>query len=155
MLVKGSLRYVFFYFCAFQQISCLPECAAAEFLSTKFDQVSIRASPSNTSAVRFVLLKKNEPLKVLTSFGNWVKVVDCEGDSGWIHIGMLSSKRFLVAKPTKAAVPLHSKPNKESKVIAKLLNGVRCKLLLVEGNWCKLRAQSMAGWVLKNELWGI
>jgi SH3-like domain-containing protein len=125
-----------------------------EFLSTKFFKVSARSSPTKSSQVSFVLLQKHEPVQVISTFDNWKKILDIEKDSGWIHISALSNKRFVIitSKEDKA---LYTKPSFESRILAKLKTGVKCRLLDVKDTWCKVKVQNYQGWITKTELWGI
>jgi SH3-like domain-containing protein len=124
---------------------------ASEFLSTKF-QVSVRSAPSTSSYVKWVYLKKNEPVKVLSTFGNWKKIKDCDNDTGWVHISALSAKRFLVAQAEKN---LYAKQNQSSKVLARIKPGVRCELKSAAGKWLQIRASSITGWITSDSVWGI
>lgn len=129
----------------------LAQANQSEFLSTKF-QVSVRSAPNTNSYVKWVYLKKHEPVKVLSTFGNWKKVKDCENDIGWIHISALSAKRFVVVLAQKE---LYEKQNQGSRVLAQVKPGVRCKLNSVSGKWIQISASKITGWMTSESVWGI
>jgi SH3-like domain-containing protein len=125
-----------------------------EFLSTKFSNVSIRCAPNNASPVKVVLVKKNEPIKVLSTFDNWKKILDAEEDCGWVHISLLSKKRFVIVTSKESKI-MYAKPVLGSRTVAKLMPGVRCRLISLQEGWCKVKIANYQGWITKNELWGI
>lgn len=122
-----------------------------EFLSTKF-QVSVRASPSTNSYVKWVYLKPNEPVQIISSFANWRKIKDCEHDIGWVHVSALAKKRFVVIQSKKQ---LHKEPSSSSKLLAKLKPGVRCELKKVSGDWLQVATSGITGWITSAGTWGI
>jgi SH3-like domain-containing protein len=135
----------------FATTSCLQD---QEFLSTKFFKVNVRSAPSNNSQVKLVFLRKHEPVKVLATFGNWKKIQDIENDAGWVHISALSNKRFVTINSKESKV-MYTKPTFESTILARLNPGVKCRLLVVQDAWCKVKVHKYQGWVTSSELWGL
>lgn len=125
-----------------------------EFLSTKFFKVSVRSAPTNSSDVKFVLLQKHEPIKVFSTFDNWKKILDVDKDFGWIHVSALSNKRFVIIT-SKEDKELYTKPTFESRILARLKTGVKCRLLTVNDEWCEVKIHNYQGWITKTELWGV
>lgn len=121
-----------------------------DFLSIKFP-VNVRAEPSAKSYVKFSYMKGNEPIKALSSFGNWIKMQDCENDVGWIHTSALSTRRFVVIQILKA---LHKAPEEKSKILANLKPEVRCLLKTISGDWIQVKTNGIVGWITKKGTWG-
>ena len=123
------------------------------FCSTKFNYVSVRESASFDAVVKFVYIKKNEPVKVIESFCNWRKIIDAENDTGWVHASCLSAKRYVVINSKNNKPLYYSFDN--LKVKAFLKKNLRCKLLLYNSNWCKVSVEGYQGWINKSEVWGL
>ena len=83
-----------------------------------------------------VYVRKNLPLKVISEFDVWRKVVDHEGVTGWVHGQLVSLKRFGVV--TSSNAKLRAEPNEQAAVTAVAEAGV-----LMESNIAKERG---AGW---------
>ena len=45
--------------------------------------------------------------------------------------------------------------NKDSKVVAHAYDGLRCRIVKIEEQWCKIDCDKAQGWVEKTNLWGI
>lgn len=123
------------------------------FCSTKFNYVSVREGASFDAVVKFVYIKKNEPVKVIESFCNWRKIIDVDNHTGWVHASCLSAKRYIVIIDKNQKPLYHSFDN--LKVKAFLKYNVRCKLLLCNSNWCKVSVESYQGWINKSGIWGL
>ncbi len=151
--MKKKVSSIFFalLLCTFLNAECVEN---QEFLSTKFFKVSVRCDPNNNSQVKLVFLKKHEPVKVLTTFGNWKKIQDIENDSGWVHISALSNKKFIIINSKESKI-MYSKPNIKSTILATIKPRVKCRLISLQDVWCKVQIQKYQGWITKSELWGL
>lgn len=93
------------------------------------------------------------PLKVVGSQGSWLKVMDFENDTGWVHQPLTSRVPYHVVKVKIAN--MRSAPSTGSKIVAKLAYGDVLKTLQHSGSWVKLQREGgLRGWVARRLLWG-
>ncbi|MBN1865767.1 hypothetical protein JW916_00605 [Candidatus Sumerlaeota bacterium] len=59
--------------------------------------VNIRSGPGASDTILFTL-QDTYPLAVLDKKGKRVKVVDFEGDAGWVHENLLSTKSYVIVR---------------------------------------------------------
>ena len=122
------------------------------YLILKNNEVNVRYGPGFDYPVKYVYKKKNLPIKVIDKKENFRKIIDHKKNSGWIHISQLKPSKSLIILEDKI---VFKKPNKFSKPILKLQSG---RLVLVKKckiNWCKIKTENYAGWILNSQVWGL
>jgi SH3-like domain-containing protein len=92
------------------------------------------------------------PLQVIAEYGHWRRVIDRDGQGGWVHYRMLSGSRTVV---TEGATPLRSRPETDALENAMLEPGVVARLGDCNPEWCQLTAGGYRGWAPKAVLWGV
>ena len=119
-------------------------CAAVCLAEIKCGQYACR--PGHEYPLQWVYVRKNLPLKVISEFDVWRKVVDHEGVTGWVHGQLVSLKRFGVV--TSSNAKLRAEPNEQAAVTAVAEAGVLMEVQYCEGAWCRLATQISpeAGW---------
>jgi len=122
------------------------------FLSLKNSEVNLRQGPSFEYPIKFIYKKKYLPIKVLDKLETWVKVIDFENNSGWIHISQLSKKKSAINIKDNSII--YKKKTIYSKPIAKLESGRLVLIRKCTEDWCKISSGGFNGWVKKNSLWG-
>jgi SH3-like domain-containing protein len=150
------------------------------FVSIKSNEATLRSGASKNAAVLSIFIKKNEPIEIIAESENWRKIRDFEGEEGWIHSSLLSGKRYVVVsvdknitstaetkstknnstqtqdnKNAKDFIELKSDKADTSNTKAKLYNGLRCKLLKIDDQYCKIECNQISGWIKKQFLWGV
>jgi len=122
-----------------------------KFLSTRYNEVNVRKGPGKNHYITSIFLKKCIPLKIITTFDSWVKIIDFDGDIGWISKSQLSEKKCgIIMKDAH----LYSFPNIESKKNAILKKDLIIKVKKCKKHWCKIKHKNFSGWVEKNFFWG-
>ncbi len=125
---------------------------AAEYKTVTKDNVNVRTGPSTNNPVSMEVFK-NYPLKVSASQGEWVKVVDFEGDGGWIHQSLLKKGDTVIVNAKKSA-NMRATPSTKAELVANMERGVVLTKIGKEGNWVKVRhSGGTVGWVYKKLLW--
>lgn len=125
---------------------------AADYVSTKKDDVNIRTGPSTDSPVSMELFA-GYPLKVESKKGDWMKVSDYEKDTGWIHSSMVVSNKNVIVAATKSA-NMRSTPDTKASVVADIERGVVLSVVSVKGKWKQVKHSSgTVGWVHETLLW--
>lgn len=123
------------------------------FVSLKASQANVRRGPSLSHRIDWVFQRRNMPLQVVAEYGHWRRVVDREGQGGWVHYTMLSGSRTVLINGT--TTPLRAKPDDTAIENAMLEPDVIARLGECDAQWCKLNAGGYRGWAPKAALWGV
>ena len=123
------------------------------FVSLKSNVVNMRVGPGHEYPLQWVYVRKNLPLKVISEFDVWRKVVDHEGVTGWVHGQLVSLKRFGVI--TSSYAKLRAEPNEQAAVTAVAEAGVLMEVQYCEGSWCRLGSDIARGWLERSRFWGV
>ncbi|MBR2141402.1 MAG: SH3 domain-containing protein [Rickettsiales bacterium] len=123
------------------------------FMSLKFNEVNLRAGPSLEFPILFTYKLKNIPVKVVGEYDKWLKVIDKDGDSGWISEHLLSKARTVIV--IKDNQLLYSNYNKESYPVYRIEKNVIGRLLKCKFNRCKIKISKNKGWIDKTAIWGL
>jgi SH3-like domain-containing protein len=131
------------------------------FVSLKADEVNARTGPNAKYPIRWVYIKKNEPVEIIAEFEQWRKIKDFQGDEGWVHQNLISGKRYVVIKANQNVNGLKSFDDKKIVFIA--APKVRAQLLKCRTQWCEIKVTEKLGeklknysaWVEKSKLWGV
>lgn len=124
------------------------------FVTIKSAEANVRTGPNVRYPVRWVYIRKYEPVEILSEFEQWRKIRDRFGEGGWIHESMLSGKRRIVIK---ADVPqmLYAKADVRSANLALLEPEAQADLISCKPGWCQVKAEDLKGWVQREIIWGI
>ena len=123
------------------------------FVTLKKDLAYLRVGPGREYQLDWVYVRQNLPLKVISEFDVWRKVVDHEGTTGWLHSSLLSLKRFGLV--TKAEIKLYDSPEDSSKIVAVAGRNVLLEVQYCEKQWCRLATKDVRGWTKRQNFWGV
>lgn len=123
------------------------------FASLKSDEVNVRTGPGPRYPVDWVFKRKGMPVEIVAEFENWRKIRDWQGASGWVYQGLLTGKRSFII-PNKMA-SLHKTPAAAAEVVAKLEPEVMGEIRSCSGEWCRVRASGISGWLERTDIWGV
>jgi SH3-like domain-containing protein len=124
---------------------------AQQMVSVATNEVNMRSGPGTQHAADW-RLDRGYPLKVIGSQQSWLKVIDFENDTGWVHRPLTGSTPHHVVK-TKVA-NMRSRPSLRSRIVAKFAYGDVLKTLEHNGGWVKLQRDGVQGWIARRLLWG-
>jgi len=122
------------------------------YVSLKASESNVRRGPSLSHRIDWVFKRKSMPLQVVAEYGHWRRVVDREGQGGWVHYTMLSGARTVI---TKNALMIRRKPEADAIEVAQLDSGVVARLGECSADWCRLSVAGYRGWTEKAQLWGV
>ena len=126
--------------------------AQAKMVSINSSEVNLRAGPSTSYRVKWVL-GKGFPLQVIRTKGKWYKVRDFENDEGWVYSPLTSRKAHMIVK--KKVVNIRSGPGTRYRVVAKAKYGVVFRTLKQVKGWAEVQHEKgVSGWVSRKLLWG-
>lgn len=129
-----------------------PDAAVARMVSIDRPKVNMRNGPGTRYKVIWVL-KHGYPLQVMGKKGNWYRVRDFEGDTGWVYAPLTSRKAHLVVKKRK--INLRSGPGTKYRIVAQARRGVVFRTLKRVKGWVKVRHENgVTAWVARKLLWG-
>lgn len=130
----------------------LSQASAAEYVSVKGDNVNVRTGAGTNYEVSMELFE-GYPLKVISTQGEWLKIVDFENDSGWIHQSLVNDGNTVIIAGNKN-VNMRAEPSTQSTVVATVDRGVVMTKLETQGKWLKLKhSTGLIGWIYKPLLW--
>jgi SH3-like domain-containing protein len=126
--------------------------AEQRMVSVSRDDVNMRSGAGTQHPATWTL-GRGFPLRVIGSQGSWLKVIDFEKDTGWIHRPLTTSTPYHIVSVKVAN--MRSEPSTSSRIIAKLAYGDVLKTLKHSGSWVKLQREGgLRGWVARRLLWG-
>ncbi len=128
------------------------------FVSLKAARAHMRVGPSTDYATRWVYSARGLPLEITEEYGNWRRVRDPDGATGWMFSALLSGNRTAIVGPwLKEPIPLHAGRSHDTRIIARLSPRVGLNVSACDGTWCEVSLQkgSAAGYVDQASLWGV
>jgi len=123
------------------------------FVSLKAAEANVRRGPSLTHRIDWVFQRRNMPLQVVAEYGHWRRVIDQEGQGGWVHYTMLTGSRTVLVTEDNTALRARPQPNALENAI--LEPGVIARLGQCDLEWCRLTTGGFKGWAPKTTLWGV
>ena len=128
------------------------------FVSLKSDRARMRIGPSTDYAVKWVYTRRGMPMEITEEYGNWRRVRDSDGVTGWMSGALLSGDRTAMIGPwLDEPVALRRSASSGGGVAARLAPKVIMHVTRCDGRWCAvaLRASGMEGYVEQASLWGV
>ena len=123
------------------------------FVSLGADEVNLRFGPGEDYPIAWILTREGLPVEIVEEFDTWRKVRLHDGDSGWIHASLLSSRpTVLVAEEIRA---LRQSPDGAARVVLRAEPGVIGLLVDCDGGWCRVEIEGRRGWLQRAEIWGV
>ncbi|HAH06004.1 MAG TPA: hypothetical protein DCM05_05650 [Elusimicrobia bacterium] len=126
---------------------------AQELYSVARPKILVREEPEKKAKALWPLWKY-APVEALSYRGDWVRVRDFEGDSGWVQRSELTQRvptvcvRGKEGKLRKAAGP-------SSKLLWLLDRGFALRIFAVKGDWVEVSdLDEVNGWIHRDEVWG-
>ncbi|MDD2466928.1 MAG: SH3 domain-containing protein [Desulfobulbus sp.] len=122
----------------------------AEYLSVARDGINVRSGPGTNASVLFEL-PMGYPLEVVSREGQWVKVMDYEGDKGYVVDSLLSKTPYVIIKVKECNV--RSGPSTTDPVVGNVVKDVIFQKVEQKGDWVKISHPQLTGWVHKTLVW--
>ncbi len=123
------------------------------WVSLASSRANLRTGPGRQFPVRWVYVRRGLPLRVVDEADVWRKVEDPDGERGWMHAALLSSRRTVMVVGKVRA--LRRTPAADARVVARLEPGVIGRLLSCEREWCLVEVDPYRGWLRREEVWGV
>jgi len=124
------------------------------FASLKSDNVYVRAGPSMDYPIRWVYKREGLPVEITQEFDAWRKIVDPEGEGGWVHKILLSSGRRAKVSATDGPVTVYREAEMVHPLV-KFEQGVVVDVDECRKLFCHVTFPPYSGWIEKKSLWGV
>lgn len=135
----------------------MPITATAKMVSVTGDNVNLRSGPGTKYSVKWKY-GSGFPLKVVQEKGDWLKVEDFEGDTGWLYKKLTSPTGHMIVKVHKnqdTKINIRSGPGTKYKVVGKAYYGVVFKTIKQQSGWAHVKHDTgLEGWIKRSLLWG-
>ena len=126
------------------------------FASLKASSANLRVGPGLGYSIEWVFKRRGIPLEVYQEYGNWRRVRDWDGSTGWIYHSLLSGQRTGIVAPwSKDHFALYAEPATDSPIAAWLEPRVEVKLSRCDGRWCAVASGRATGFMKQVGLWGV
>lgn len=122
------------------------------FMTLVNDKTNMRTGPGLEYPIDWIYLKEDYPLKVVAEYGNWRKVEDADGSSGWILRSLLSLKRYGVIQ--NGTQNLFKSPENRRQIVAAAEQDVMGTINQCSDNWCEMQVGGFTGWINSENIWG-
>ena len=93
-------------------------------------------------------------MEIIQEFDTWRKIRDIDGEEGWVHQSLLTSKRFAIHNTGETHM-IFKKPNDASRPVAGVESGAVLKVDSCENQWCLISSTGYKGWIPSSLLWGV
>jgi SH3-like domain-containing protein len=127
------------------------------YVSIRAKEAHSHVGPGRIYKVVYKYIQEHLPVKVVAQYDNWRKIEDPDGEKGWIHKSLLSTKRFIIT--CSNITPLMLTTKETSKRIARIKKKFVMELIAVRGNWCRVKfrwcGEKYTGWVRKTDVFGV
>ena len=123
------------------------------YVSLRASEANVRRGPSLSHRIDWVFQRQSMPLQVIAEYGHWRRVIDRDGQGGWVHYRMLSGARTVVIEEPETVLRARPEPNAMENAI--LEPGVVARLGDCTPEWCRLTAGGYKGWAPKAAIWGV
>ena len=124
------------------------------FVSTKSGESNLRIGADMDYPIQLTYTIKNFPLEIIDEYEIWRKIVDIDGNQGWMHKSLLQGNIYGVIKTTHdQPTQIYNKP--EGIVIGKIGNRNIVKINKCFSSWCHISFNKYKGWINKLNIWGV
>lgn len=120
--------------------------------SLKFSKINSRGGPGLDFPVVYSYILENMPVRIIGEYDKWFKIMDKDGDIGWVSEHLISKKRTVIVINNEEL--LYSSSSKESYPTHKIEKNVVAKLIKCKKNRCKIKVGDVKGWINKTSIWG-
>ncbi|MEM9320865.1 MAG: SH3 domain-containing protein [Pseudomonadota bacterium] len=122
------------------------------FVSMDAAEGRARRGPSRSHRIDWVFTRRGMPLIIIAEHGHWRRVIDPDGEGGWMHYSLLSGVRTGIVETDM--VELRTRPETIAPVRAQAELGVIGRLQECRDEWCLFVTGGYRGWVPQDALWG-
>ena len=123
------------------------------FVSLKAEEANARRGPSSAQRIDWVFRHNGLPLQIVDEYEHWRRVIDRDGQGGWVHYSLLSGVRTVLIIDDLAAI--RTLPQENAPEIARFEAGSIARVNECQIDWCQIEAEGWRGWMEKARFWGV
>ena len=144
-----KILFIIFFILSFIKFSSASDYRSIKEVTSK---ANLRAGPGRWYPIKWVIKKPSLPVKIIDENEDFLHVLLHDGTKYWIYKDLTDSKHNLIVIEDTVI------KNKKGQVIAKVLKDVIIKehncSEKKESNVCRVRINSVKGYIYKSSLWG-
>ncbi len=122
------------------------------FAALRFSQINLRTGPGTRYPIDWVYVRQGLPIQITAEYDIWRRIKDSDGTEGWVQKSALTGKRSAIV--TGVMRDLRKDDSVDSAIVAHLEPGAVGQLTSCAKEWCKLKFDSVKGYLRKGEFWG-
>ncbi|UCH73653.1 MAG: SH3 domain-containing protein [Rhodospirillales bacterium] len=123
------------------------------FVSIKADEVNVRVGPGKQYPLKWTFVVAGVPVEIIAEWDNWRKIRDWEGQEGWVHSALLSSRRTVIVTGDKRI--LYRRADETSPPVVRLRPGIIATVEDCVEGWCRVEVRNYRGWLRRGDFWGV
>tara|TARA_Y100001960_G_C14359504_1_gene673619 strand:- start:40 stop:576 length:537 start_codon:yes stop_codon:yes gene_type:complete len=124
------------------------------FVSTKTNESNLRVGADTTYPIILKYKFINIPLEIVDEYKDWRKIIDIDGNEGWLHKRLLKGNRYgIINNPYEEPVHIFNRP--KGRIIGKIGKRNIVKIEHCLQNWCFISINNNKGWINKINIWGV
>lgn len=130
------------------------------FVSVEARRVPLYTGPRSDSFIKARYQRAGLPLIQVEEFEAWAKVIDMEGEEGWVEKRLVTDRiRGFMVTPSEGATALvFADADPGSQAVAEVERSVVGKLEACSASWCRvmiaLDGTTVEGFMAEADLWG-
>jgi len=124
------------------------------FVSTKSNESNLRIGAHKDYPIILTYNIKNIPLEIVDEYEIWRKIIDINGNQGWMHESLLKGNRYGIIKTFHdQPAQIYNKPR--GITIGTIGNRNIIKIKKCLNLWCFISYNKFRGWINKKNIWGV
>jgi SH3-like domain-containing protein len=128
------------------------ERAVPYWASIASGQAMMRTGPERTYPGIWLYQRRDLPVKVLQVLGDWRRIREQDGTTGWMLSTLLSKRRTAIV--TGEVRTVRQDPSAGAKAMWRVETGVVGRLEGCDGQWCRISFGKQSGYLEQSALWG-
>jgi SH3-like domain-containing protein len=114
----------------------------------------MRTGPGQNYPGTWLYTRRDLPIRVIEIYGDWRKIQDPDGTTGWMLRSMLADQRTAIVRGEGLA-PLHDAPEDGSATRFRAEPNVVGRVSRCANGWCWFDVRGRAGYIRIDRLWGV
>ncbi len=123
------------------------------YASIAAGEARMRTGPGRNYPASWLYKRSGLPVRVVTVYKEWRKVVDPDGTEGWMLANLLTEQRG--GYVTDGIALLRETPAATARVVWRAEPGVVGRVSQCSRGWCWFDVRGQAGYVEQARLWGV
>lgn len=128
---------------------CVPR-----YVTLKRGEVYGRQGPGKDYPALWIYHVRGLPVQIVAETEDWRRICDPDGGATWVHRSMVDGRRAILAIGP-GPVTLRRRPSDAAPASGYLNARALASLKDCRGDWCKVTAEGVTGWMPAARAWGL